>query len=193
MIVCGPIFGVVGANIVSSDSWLIRSVLGALAGLVGALLAALAVAGFYAFTAARKQRDEGRAYARALEAHAREYEAWTWRALFLADFKQSTLEHARAVFEGRDPRSAAELDEHWRTTLRAVAGQLEAHGASPESALQQEIRSQVRALDGKEDGYGDNEIGRIGGSMQATCQNLWTVANSELPPGRPIAPGEVSE
>jgi hypothetical protein len=147
LIISGPIFGLVGANIVASQSWLIRSLLGAIAGLAGALIAAMGVAGFYAVLAPRKQRDEARSYARALEAHMRDYAEWARRLEIAEDFRRETLEFARSVSEGNWHQPAAVLEEHWRSNAATIRAQLSAHGSG--DGPMAEIDRQLEALESK--------------------------------------------
>jgi hypothetical protein len=145
-------------------------------------------------TAPIQQRNEARDYARALEAHARDYAQWARRREIAEDFRRETFEHAHQIIEGYDRRSAAELDQHWRATVANVAGQLREHGARDDAQTLIEIRSNLAALDAKEDGYGDDERARIRNSMLTLCQNVWSATRShDAAPTVPAPPKAASD
>ncbi len=175
MIVCAPIFALGGLFFALTGFWWpLRVFLAALIGLAVAVVAAFAVSGYYALRAPYRQRKEAREYARALETHVREYAEWARRREIADDFRRETLEHVRVIGDGQERRSASELDHDWRATVANVIAQLLAHGASDNTQALIEIDAQLRVLDAKEDGYGDDEIARIRNSMATTSWNVWS-------------------
>jgi hypothetical protein len=173
MIVCGPIFGVVGVNVTASQSWFIRSLLGALAGLIGAVIAALAVAGAFAALAPRKQRKEAREYAKALEAHVQDYAQWARRREIAYDFRHDTLMDVRRLsseVEGGPllMGSVADEEARWRATLTQIGAQMTQNGADASAFM----ASQLGFLDNTDGAFEGDDIARIRNSMLSACQNL---------------------
>jgi hypothetical protein len=184
MIVCAPIFAVGGLLFALPGFWWpLRVLLAALIGLGVAIVAAFVVAGYYALRAPRRQRDEARGYARALESYAEGLSQRAARRELADDFRRETLEFARAVFEGNWHQPASALDTHWRQNASAMRALLLDRGAGDDVAA--EFDRQLEVLDAKDDGYGDDEIRRLASSMQSTCQNVWSLVRGEPPPTAP--------
>ena len=97
MIACAPIFAVGGLLFALPGFWWpLRVLLAALIGLGVAVVAAFVVAVYYALRALRGQRDEARAYARALEVYAKGLSQRADRLQIADDFRRDTL-RLRAV------------------------------------------------------------------------------------------------
>jgi hypothetical protein len=181
-----------GFGLTLGSTWWERSLFAVLLAVVAFLLGLIGLWLWLSATAPLRKRDEARAYVRALDAHAREYADWASVCQITEDFRRETLELVNVIGGGRDLeartgwRSAAELEAHWRTLVDVFSAQLRTHGASED--LLAEVDSQLAALKAKDDSYGDNEIGRIRGSMLAIGQNPWTMHRSKKPPAAPSPP-----
>jgi hypothetical protein len=186
MIVCAPAFGGAGAILFSFDSIVLRALLGALIGLLVAVLIPLGMAALFAVRAPYRQRDDARDYALALEVYAKGLSQRADRLQIADDFRRDTLDFARAVFEGNWHRPASELDTQWRQNASSMRALLLDRGAGDGVAA--EFDRQLEALDRKDDGYGDDEIRRLAANMQATCQNVWSLVRNEPAPTAPPPP-----
>jgi hypothetical protein len=120
--------GVPIGNAVAANAWSVQVLIGGAVGLVVFWSLPVAAAGILAARpAAIRQRNEAREYARALEAHVKEYVEWATRREMADDFKQNTLEEARAIDQwGMSP---ADIETRWRNNATAFGGQIAAHGA----------------------------------------------------------------
>jgi hypothetical protein len=196
----GPVWVVaagVGAGlgaITTAHSLIVRALLGAIIGIGVAWLVPTLWAVAVAFAGPLKQRDETREYARALEAHARAYVEWARRRELAEDFRWTTMEDGRRLMDARSTGgerylmgTVSDEDVRWRSNIASIRGQLLEHGASENVAAVLDV--QLTALDAKDDGYGDDELGRLGASMFATCQNLHEeVRRRDAPPTPPSPP-----
>jgi hypothetical protein len=177
--------GVPVGNAVAVNSWIVQALVGgATALLVFWLFPVVGAAILAARPAPIRQRNEARNYARDLEAHAREYAEWATRREMADDFKFNTLEEARNMDQWNLP--PADIEERWRANATAFRNQIADRGAGPE--VTGEIDRQLEVLERREDPYGDNVIGRVRGSMMATCQNVWGHVRAEQAPTPPAPP-----
>jgi hypothetical protein len=173
-----------GFGFALGSTWLEKGLFAVLLAVVAFLLGLFGLWLWLSATAPVWQRDEARKYANALEAHAHEYAEWARRREIADDFRRETLEFASSVFAG----SAAELDAHRRGNAAAVQAQLREHGASDDvtGEIDRQLAALKAAMEAKEDRYGNDDIRRIASSMQAMCQNVWSLTRSQDTP--PTAP-----
>ena len=146
---------------------------------------------WYSATAPVRQRNEARAYAPALESHARDYAKWARRREIAEDFRRETLDFACSVFERNWRQSASDLDADWRANAAATQAQLREYGADEDttSEIDRQLSAMGSAMEAKDDGYGDDDIRRIASSMQTTCQKVYTLTRThDMPPTAPSPP-----
>jgi hypothetical protein len=180
-----------GFGLTLGSTWWERGLFGALVA-AGVFLAGLVVLWlWHSVTAPVRQRDEARRYASALEAQVTAYKQWVRRRQIAEDFKDEALGLVHALpYQLEHIYDIATATDDWRTRLRTVGRQLEAHGGSDVCAEQ--IAMSLRALDETEgDGYPDDES-RLRNNMLSAGQNVWTYVRSEEQPASPPPPGGVS-
>jgi hypothetical protein len=179
--------GAVGASLLLSSSVWVRIVEGGLAGIGAWLVSNVVIYGSQTALAVKRQRDEARKYARALEAHARDYAHWARRHEIADDFRWDTFLSRDAVLTEWERRTPEELETHWRTTVNHIAAMMEAEGAS--DPVLREIEGGLKGLDEKGDGYGEDHMRRIWNNMGVISQNLKSILRSSesapLPPNPP--------
>jgi hypothetical protein len=192
MIVCAPIFAVGGLFVLTSVSWPLRVFLAAVIGLGVALAAALLISGAYALRAPYRQTGEARKYARALEAHLRDYVQWARRREIAYDFRHDTLINEVVRFRPEEEGgptlmgSLADEETRWRSILANTSAQIEANGGDVSTFIQ----AQLAFLDNADGAFEAGDLARIRNSMLSACQNLLGEIRQEGPPEAPTPPSE---
>jgi hypothetical protein len=146
-------------------------------------------AGWSAWRALRKQRDDARAYAEALEAHVHDYAQWARRREIAYDFRHDTLNDVvrfRPEEEGGPTLMGSLADEEtrWRSILANISAQIEVNGGEVSAFMQ----AQLAFLDNADGAFEAGDLARIRNSMLSACQNLLAEIRQEGPPTAPTPP-----
>jgi hypothetical protein len=179
-----------GFGLTLGSTWWERGLLGAGVATAVFLAGLAALWLWHSATAPVRQRNEARAYACALEAHARDYAQWARRREIGEDFKREMFEHFNYTGTEHDPRTVDDVKAEWKQRARVAVMQLRDVGAS--DAITNEIDLGMvafeRASESRDDGYGDDDLRRVKQNMLTVSGNVWAASRGEPPPYPPEPP-----